>query len=169
MPGLDLPPAIVEVFDSFRTCELTTIGKDGTPTTWPALPLFRPETRTFLFTTSIGLPQKAYNIRRDPRVCLLFSDATASGLSDPPTVLQGRASAPDELAMEFDGLEEIARRSRSSTTRARRAPLPPSQRAALGASELRPTGMEATGDRVGAPRGHRARRFRLTPEDRHRS
>jgi nitroimidazol reductase NimA-like FMN-containing flavoprotein (pyridoxamine 5'-phosphate oxidase superfamily) len=112
MPGLDLPPAIVEVFDSFRTCELTTIGKDGTPTTWPALPLFRPETGTFLFTTSIGLPQKVYNIRRDPRVCLLFSDATASGLSDPPTVLvQGRASAPDELAMEFEGLEEIARRA----------------------------------------------------------
>jgi nitroimidazol reductase NimA-like FMN-containing flavoprotein (pyridoxamine 5'-phosphate oxidase superfamily) len=112
MPGLDLPADIVEVFDSFRTCELTTLGKDGTPTTWPTLPLYRPDAGTFLFTTSIGLPQKAYNIRRDPRVCLLFSDATASGLADPPTVLvQGQASAPDELAMEFDGLEELARRA----------------------------------------------------------
>jgi hypothetical protein len=112
MPGLDLPAHIVEVFDSFRTCELTTVGKDGTPTTWPALPLYRPETGRFLFTTSIGMPQKAYNIRRDPRVSLLFSDATASGLEEPPIVLvQGEATAPDALATGFDGLEEIARRA----------------------------------------------------------
>jgi nitroimidazol reductase NimA-like FMN-containing flavoprotein (pyridoxamine 5'-phosphate oxidase superfamily) len=112
MPLLDLPGEVVEVFDSFRTCELATVGRDGTPTAWPALPLYRPETGTFLFTTSIGMPQKAYNIRREPRVSLLFSDATASGLTDPPLVLiQGDATAPDELATEFDGLEEIARRA----------------------------------------------------------
>jgi hypothetical protein len=112
MPLFDLPADVVEVFDSFRTCELTTIGKDGTPTTWPALPLYRPETGRFLFTTSIGMPQKVYNIRRNHRVSLLFSDATASGLDDPLIVLvQGDATAPDELATEFDGLEEIARRA----------------------------------------------------------
>jgi nitroimidazol reductase NimA-like FMN-containing flavoprotein (pyridoxamine 5'-phosphate oxidase superfamily) len=108
----DLPPEVVAVFDNFRTCELTTVAKDGTPTTWPAMPFYRPEQGTFLFSTSVGLPQKAYNVRRNPKVCLLFSDATGSGLVSPPTVLvQGDAECPDELAMEFEGMEEFARRA----------------------------------------------------------
>lgn len=112
MGGLVLPDDIVTVFDAFRTCELTTIGRDGTPTTWPTFPLFQPEKGTFLFSTSVGLPQKAYNIRRDPNVALLFSDPTGTGLEAPPIVLvQGQASCPDELVMEFDGLEEYARRA----------------------------------------------------------
>lgn len=112
MPALVLPGEVLEVFDNFRTCELTTIGKDGTPTTWPTFPFYRPATGTFLFSTSIGLPQKAYNIRRDARVALLFSDPTGTGLTAPPTVLvQGEASCPDELATEFDGMDDYVRRA----------------------------------------------------------
>jgi hypothetical protein len=112
MPRLDLPPDVLAVLDQFRTCELTTIGKDGTPTTWPAFPFYRPAQGVFLFSTSVGLPQKAYNIRRNPKVALLFSDPTASGLVAPPTVLvQGDAECPDELVQEFEGLDEYARRA----------------------------------------------------------
>jgi hypothetical protein len=112
MTKIPLPDEVVAVFDEFRTCELTTIGKDGTPTTWPALPFYRHEQGDFYFSTSAGLPQKAYNIRRNPKVSLLFSDATASGLVSPPTVLvHGDAEAPDVLGMEFDGLEKYARRT----------------------------------------------------------
>jgi hypothetical protein len=51
-----------------------------------------------VITTSVGLKQKALNVRRDPRVSLLFSDPTASGLADPPAVLvQGEVTSPDEV------------------------------------------------------------------------
>ena len=61
----------------------------------------------FLITTSIGLPQKAFNIRRNPRVSLLFSDPPRSGLADPPAVLiQGDAEAPDEVVVSVKGLED---------------------------------------------------------------
>ena len=51
-----------------------------------------------MLTTSIGLPNKAFNARRDGRISLLFSDQTASGLQDPPAVLvQGDAEVPEEI------------------------------------------------------------------------
>ena len=94
----DLPPEVEGVFQKFRTCEFSTLARDGTPITWPLVTLWRPEEQRFVLTTSIGLPQKAFNIRRDPRVSLLFSDPTASGLDKPPAVLvQGDAEAPDEI------------------------------------------------------------------------
>ncbi|MET1075547.1 MAG: pyridoxamine 5'-phosphate oxidase family protein [Umezawaea sp.] len=80
-----------------RTCELSTLAKDGTPVTWPVSTVLNPG-GTFTLTTSLGFPQKAFNIRRDGRVALLFSDPTGSGLDDPPQVLvQGTATCPDEI------------------------------------------------------------------------
>ena len=97
-PRLDLPPEVEAVFREFRTCELSTLARDGTPITWPTLPFWRPGEGRFLITTSVGLAQKALNVRRDGRVALLFSNPTASGLDRPPAVLvQGDAEAPDEV------------------------------------------------------------------------
>jgi hypothetical protein len=63
-----------------------------------------------MVTTSIALAQKVFNVRRDPRVSLLFSDPTASGLEDPPAVLvQGDAEAPDELVTSVEGFEDELR------------------------------------------------------------
>jgi hypothetical protein len=60
-----------------------------------------------VITTSVGLPQKAYNVRRNPKVALLFSDPTGSGLSGQPQVLvQGVATCPDTVATSPAGLEE---------------------------------------------------------------
>jgi Pyridoxamine 5'-phosphate oxidase len=87
-----VPLEVEAVFHEFRTCELSTVAKNGTPLTWPTTALYEPEHDRFLITTSIGLPQKAFNIRRNPRVALLFSNPTGSGLSHPPAVLvQGDA------------------------------------------------------------------------------
>ena len=95
---ITVPAELEAVFLEFRTCEFSTLARDGTPITWPMLPFWRPDTGQFMTTTSIGLPDKAFNIRRDPRVSLLFSDSTGSGLDHPPTVLvQGHAVAPDVL------------------------------------------------------------------------
>jgi hypothetical protein len=108
---VSLPPEVEGVFRELRTCEFSTLARDGTPITWPLITLWRPEERRFVLTTSIGMPQKAFNIRRDPRVSLLFSDPTASGLENPPAVLvQGEAEAPDAIQTSPDYLPEYWRR-----------------------------------------------------------
>ena len=74
---------------------------------WPMVPLWLPERGQVVLTTSIGFPVKARQLRRDPRVALLFSDPTGSGKDAPPMVLlQGTAEvsgrvlthSPDLLA-----------------------------------------------------------------------
>jgi len=107
MPPLPLPPEVVAVFHNFRTVEFTTLAKDGTPITWPVTALYDEPSGTFVTATSIGLPNKAFNIRRNPRVALLFSEPKASGLSGAPAVLvQGLAQAAEDLT-SVAGLEAL--------------------------------------------------------------
>jgi len=108
MPPSD--PQVLQVVDRYRTCEFATLTRSGVPIAWPTAALHRPD-GTFLITTSIALPQKAYNIRRDDRVALLFSEATGSGLDGAPQVLvQGRAGCPDEVVTDVSGNAEYWRR-----------------------------------------------------------
>lgn len=93
-----LPAPVGEVLHRFLCCEVSTLTAAGAPLTWPAVALYVPERGQLVLTTSIGFPVKALNLRRDPRVSLLFSDATGSGLTDPPHVLvQGRAEVSDDV------------------------------------------------------------------------
>jgi hypothetical protein len=92
--------------DAYRTCEFATLGRDGTPMTWPVSP-WRQADGTLLVTTSIGFAQKALNVRRDGRVGLLFSDPTGSGLDDPPQLfINGTAECSAEPATSPEGLEK---------------------------------------------------------------
>lgn len=85
---------------------MSTLARDGTPITWPTLPFWKPEEGRFMITTSISLSQKVSNVRRNPRVSLLFSNPTASGLKDPPAVLvQADAEAADEIMTSVEGFE----------------------------------------------------------------
>lgn len=103
------PTEVEQVFRSFRTCEFSTIAKDGTPVTWPTVSWYDASACRFLLATSIGLPDKAFNIRRNPHVSLFFSDPTGSGLTDPPRVLvQGDAEAPDEVVTSSEELRPLA-------------------------------------------------------------
>ena len=103
---IDPPPEVEEVFREFRTCESSTLARDGAPVAWPLIPLWQPEEGRFVLTTSIGLPLKAFNIRRDKRASLLFSDPTASGIQDPPAVLvQGDAEVSEEVRTSPTGFE----------------------------------------------------------------
>jgi hypothetical protein len=107
---LPLPPDVKRVFREFRACEFTTLAKDGTPITWPTLPFYDAEAGRFVVTTSVAFPQKAFNARRNPHVSLLFSDPTASGLTDPAAVLiQGDAEAPDVVDTSIRGYEDRLR------------------------------------------------------------
>ena len=109
--GFHLPPEVERVFTEFRTCEFSTLARDGTPITWPLITLWQPEEQRFVLTTSIGLPNKAFNARRDGRVSLLFSDPTASGLEDPPAVLvQGDAVVPEVIHTSPNDLGEYWKR-----------------------------------------------------------
>ena len=78
-----IPAQVQAVLREFRTCEFSTFARDGTPITWPTEPVYQPQQGRFIISTSIGLAQKAYNVRRNSRVALLFSNATGSGLADP--------------------------------------------------------------------------------------
>jgi Pyridoxamine 5'-phosphate oxidase len=94
------------VLDAYRTCELATLARDGTPLAWPTSPFRRPD-GTLLVTTSIAFAQKAVNVRRDGRVALLFSDPTGSGHASPAQVfIRGMAACPPELTTSPAGLEE---------------------------------------------------------------
>ncbi|MEP7359210.1 MAG: pyridoxamine 5'-phosphate oxidase family protein [Anaerolineales bacterium] len=106
MTTLALPPAVEAVFNHFMTCEFTTLGKGGVPITWPTLPIYWPEHGQFVIASPLALSQKAANVRRDPRVALLFSNPTGSGLADPPAVLvQGDGKASDEIVTGTAGLD----------------------------------------------------------------
>lgn len=100
MLDLSLPSEVTTVFETFRCCEFTTLNKQGVPVTWPVSAVYFPERGQFLITTSISFPQKVWNIRRNPKVSLLFSDPTGSGLTNPPIVLvQASAKVSDEIVV----------------------------------------------------------------------
>lgn len=102
------PSEVEVVLKEFRTCEFTTLARDGSPMTWPVTALYDQKQGRFLTCTSIGLPQKAFNIRRNPRVSLLFSNPTGSGLSQPPAVLvQGEARVSENIDVSPLANEEL--------------------------------------------------------------
>ncbi|MFE1788802.1 pyridoxamine 5'-phosphate oxidase family protein [Streptomyces sp. NPDC059525] len=101
------PPGVL---DAYRTCEFVTLAKDGTPLAWPTA-VARREDGTLLLTTSLAFAQKAFNVRRDGRVALLFSDPTGSGLEHAPQIfVSGRAECPDTVMTGPRGAEEYWRR-----------------------------------------------------------
>ena len=103
-----LPLEIQEVFDRFITTEFTTVDRRGQPITWPLTPYYRPGDPCIDVTTGLGYPKKAKDARANPKVALLFSDATGSGIEDPPQVLvQGTAQVDDH---DLDANRERYRR-----------------------------------------------------------
>jgi hypothetical protein len=91
-----LPQEIQAVFDRFLTTEYTTIDATGQPITWPLTPYYKPGDPCIDVTTGLGYPKKANDSQANTRVAMLFSDATGSGLGDPPMVLvQGTVDVDD--------------------------------------------------------------------------
>jgi hypothetical protein len=91
-----LPPEVQRVFHKFITTEFTTIDRHGRPITWPVTPYYRPSDPCIDVTTGLGYPKKAKDALANPKVALLFSDPTGSGLEHAPQVLvQGTADVDD--------------------------------------------------------------------------
>jgi Pyridoxamine 5'-phosphate oxidase len=103
-----MPTSFLDIIDNYFTCEFTTLGRDGSPVTWPVTPRLLEDGR-FLLTTSIGLPQKAFNIRRNPKVSMLFSESTGSAVAEPGAVLiQGDAIAEDRIVTDVSSDPDLA-------------------------------------------------------------
>ena len=95
MTAAALPDSVCQVFDRFITTEYTTVH-GGRPITWPVTPYHHREEGCVDVTTGLGYPKKAYDARANPKVSLLFSDPTGSGIDSPPMVLvQGTAEMDD--------------------------------------------------------------------------
>lgn len=107
----------LRIIRAYRTCEFSTVSRDGMPQTWPASPLLMHDGR-FLLSTSIGFPQKAFNIRRNPKVSLFFSEPTGSGLSNSGAVLiHGDAVAEDRVVVDMASSPEMTDLVRTVTER----------------------------------------------------
>jgi len=114
-----LPPDVRAALSGYFTCEFATVNRRGEAIAWPAVPYVDEGDGHITCAVSIAYPVKAYNARRHPRVSLLFSDPTGSGLADPPAVLvQGSASVDEVLDYPPDiiGLfRTVARRQPDSS------------------------------------------------------
>jgi hypothetical protein len=90
------PSELSEAATRFLTCEFVTIDSAGRPIVWPVTPYFHADEDCIDVSTGLGYPKKADDAARNPRVALLFSDPTGSGLANPPAVLvQGTATVDD--------------------------------------------------------------------------
>jgi hypothetical protein len=103
-----LPQEVQEVFGRFMTTELCTLDSRGQPIVWPVTPYYEPGGATIDVTTGVGYPKKAEDARRNPRVALLFSDPTGSGIESGIRVLvQGTPEVDDrDLKANFERYRE---------------------------------------------------------------
>ncbi|WP_020673711.1 pyridoxamine 5'-phosphate oxidase family protein [Amycolatopsis nigrescens] len=100
---MQIDEQVDRVLTRFKIPEFVTATRDGGVNTRPMSALWMPEHNHIMLTTPAAFPQKAFNIRRDGRAALLYSDFAGSGLGDGPAVLvQGRATAPDVVALPED-------------------------------------------------------------------
>jgi hypothetical protein len=118
-----LPLEVQQVFERFVTTEFTTVDARGQPITWPLTPYYRPGGHCIDVSTGLGYPKKAKDARANPKVALLFSDATGSGLADPPQVLvQGTADVNDR---DLDANRKRYRREMSEKLPGTKSEMPP--------------------------------------------
>ena len=68
-----VPADVGAVVRDFRSCELSTFARDGTPVTWPTMPYFEPDRRRFLITSSISHPRSDSPKRRSTYDATLMS------------------------------------------------------------------------------------------------
>jgi hypothetical protein len=92
----DWPAGLAELTRRSLASEYASLTRDGRPITWPVSPYLGEDGTTIDVSTGLTYPSKAERARRDPRVAVLLSSGTASGIPDAPVVLvQGLATVRD--------------------------------------------------------------------------
>jgi hypothetical protein len=108
-----LPPELHQAAERYLTCELVTIDAAGRPIAWPVTPYFRSDEGCIDVTTGVGYPKKADDAARNPRVAMLFSDPTGSGVDNAPMILVQGIARVDDSDLEANRRryeEEMARK-----------------------------------------------------------
>ncbi len=95
---LAVPEYIHDLLTAYRTCELTTFTKTGMLSVVPVVAVWDDEAASIVFATAVAYPQKAYNIRRNPHLSLLFSDPVGAHLEhESPVLVQGIGKITEDL------------------------------------------------------------------------
>jgi len=89
-----LPYPVLRLIDAALVGELTVVGADGRPITYPMLPILWGE-RIFM-TSSVLDSAKIAHIKRDPRVSFSITDMTATGKTPGRVTIQCDAKVGDE-------------------------------------------------------------------------
>jgi Pyridoxamine 5'-phosphate oxidase len=118
-----LPADVQRVFQRFVTTEFTTVDGRGQPITWPLTPYYTPGDPCIDVSTGLGYPKKAHDARANPKVAMLFSDPTGSGIEGAPQVLvQGTADVDDR---DLDANRERYKREQLAKLPATEGEMPP--------------------------------------------
>jgi Pyridoxamine 5'-phosphate oxidase len=125
-----LPQDVRACFERFITTEYTTIDARQQPITWPVTPYYDDCDPTIDLTTGLGYPKKADDAARNPRVALLFSDPTGSGLERPAEVLVQGTAQIDEADLDAnadrymrESVEKLPRTKKMHPPKLMRGPL----------------------------------------------
>jgi Pyridoxamine 5'-phosphate oxidase len=95
-----LPAEVRAAFERFVTTEFTTVGAGEQPITWPVTPYYEQGGASIDLTTGLGYPKKADDAARHPKVALLFSDPTGSGIETGIQVLVQGTAEVDERDLD---------------------------------------------------------------------
>jgi hypothetical protein len=93
---LGLPDELVPLLVDSAVCEYASIRVDGTPVTSPIIPYRGEDGRSIDISTGLTFPLKADRARRNPKVCLAYTETIGSAAENPPVALvYGQASVRD--------------------------------------------------------------------------
>ena len=91
---IQIPNWVRQVFDSYLVCEFTTIS-NGNPVTLPLLPFYDSGSGRLVVTSSILFSRKVENLRKNPRVSMLFSNPEGATTGKHLVLVQGIAHPED--------------------------------------------------------------------------
>lgn len=93
---IGLPEELVPVLVNSQVCEYASIKRDGTPITSPLIPFPGETGCTIDVNTGLAYSWKAERARRNPKVCLLYSERIGLVGEKPPVILiYGQATVLD--------------------------------------------------------------------------
>lgn len=91
---ISVPRWVTDVFDNYLICEFTTVANNK-PVTFPLLYFYDSTSGKFTVTSSILFSKKVLNMKKNPKVSLLFSNPAGSGIRKQAVLVQGMAHCDD--------------------------------------------------------------------------
>lgn len=108
---LGVPDELISLLTESYVCEYASIARDGTPITSPLIPNPGKDGATIDVNTGLTYPWKAERARKNPHVCLLYSEPKGLRAENAPVVLvYGHAAVRDaDLQGNTDRYVQVVR------------------------------------------------------------